>query len=315
MVGAGEQQQQCVSPELQQLPAVGVGDVEHAAEHGAEGLDQLLGADPTALGQPLRKRREPGDVGENHRPVDDPPRTLGLVDDPVERDPWDTSVEPFSHCFARHDALHADLVGSTDSAQYGRADLLACLAGSTVRWRGPEARQARRATDTLRSQSNSAPCVRHSVLACIAASCRSFPGGGRPTRTPGRGLARVTTPARHRRHVGQPGRCIVRSGRPPPASPTTTAPDTRSIRWTNVSVSPATRSKPKTPRAAVRPRRDARLAQAQRAVEAGDYITGDELRSCPVQRRLRRADRTALDDDPIVLADLADAPLDPDRCR
>ena len=60
------------------------------------------------------------------------------------------------------------------------------------------------------------------------------------------------------------------------------------------------------------------LAEAQRAVEAGDYITGDELRARYSAACAELTEPLDLDKSrrrPIVLADLADAPLDPDRCR
>ncbi len=86
VVRSGEQQQQCVAAELQELPAPLCGDPEHPAEDPAQRLDQLLGADPAPRGEFLREGGEARDVGEHHRALDDPPASFRLVGDPVEDD-------------------------------------------------------------------------------------------------------------------------------------------------------------------------------------------------------------------------------------
>ena len=79
MALAAEHQQQGVAAELEQVGTAVEGQVQHPAEDTVEGLDDLLGTDAAALRQLLGQGREPGDVREHQRALDDPPRLPGRL--------------------------------------------------------------------------------------------------------------------------------------------------------------------------------------------------------------------------------------------
>ena len=97
MVGAGEQQEQRIATELEELPTTIGRDAEHAAEHAAEGLDQFLGADTSPRGETLGQRGEAGDVGEHHRALDDSPPSIRFVGHPIEDEARHQPVELTLH--------------------------------------------------------------------------------------------------------------------------------------------------------------------------------------------------------------------------
>ena len=97
VIRAGEQQEQRIAPELQQLSTATGGDAEHAAEHAAQRLDEFLGADSPSRGQALGQGGEAGDVGEHHRALDDSPATFGLVGHPIEHETRHEAVEVPPH--------------------------------------------------------------------------------------------------------------------------------------------------------------------------------------------------------------------------
>lgn len=70
MIVRVEQEEKCISSELQQCSAAAVSGVEHLAEHPAEDLREFLCADPAASCQFLGQGRETGDVDEEQCPVD-----------------------------------------------------------------------------------------------------------------------------------------------------------------------------------------------------------------------------------------------------
>ena len=69
---AGEEQQERVTAELDQLTAVARGDPEQGHEAPVDGLGQRLGPDLPVFCQSLRELGETGDVDEGHRSLDDP---------------------------------------------------------------------------------------------------------------------------------------------------------------------------------------------------------------------------------------------------
>ena len=93
VVRPAEQEQQRVAAELQQLATPGGGDPQHRAEHPVEGLDNLLGADPTTPGELLGERREARHVGEDERAVNDPPELTGSLVVPRQRQRRDVPAQ------------------------------------------------------------------------------------------------------------------------------------------------------------------------------------------------------------------------------
>ena len=84
MAVAGDQQQQRVTAEFEELTTAVGDDLEHPPEHAVQGVDQLLGADRPARFQPLGQRGEAGYVGEAQRAVEHAPPSLRLVADPID---------------------------------------------------------------------------------------------------------------------------------------------------------------------------------------------------------------------------------------
>jgi hypothetical protein len=100
VVVAVEQEQQRVAAELEEVAAAERRGVEHAAEHAAQRVDELLGADATPVREPLGERREPGDVGEQQR-AGQPARPFpGRLGAPRDGDVRDVSPHP-DHARAR----------------------------------------------------------------------------------------------------------------------------------------------------------------------------------------------------------------------
>ena len=84
MVLAANEEEQGIAAELQQLAAPGGHDLQHRAEDPVERLDDLLGPDPPAAGQPFGERGETGDVCEDERSVQDAPQFPGSLVIPGE---------------------------------------------------------------------------------------------------------------------------------------------------------------------------------------------------------------------------------------
>ena len=85
--GPGEPEQERVAPELQQAAVLAVGDGEQLGEDGAEHLGDLLGAHLAVAGQALGHLREPGDVDEDHRPVEGSEGQVRLFGEPADQQP------------------------------------------------------------------------------------------------------------------------------------------------------------------------------------------------------------------------------------
>ena len=82
-----EEDEQCVSAELEQAAAVVVRDPEQGVEGRVHHLGHLLGA-CLALGRELLgHRREAGDVDEGHRPVDLAPFAIRILGEPLDHEP------------------------------------------------------------------------------------------------------------------------------------------------------------------------------------------------------------------------------------
>ena len=94
VVVAGEGQEQGVAAELQERAALGVRDLEHPGEHVVQDFGELLGADATAPGQPLRQGREPRDVDEAAGRLQRPPARAGRVEVPLQDEARDVRREP-----------------------------------------------------------------------------------------------------------------------------------------------------------------------------------------------------------------------------
>ena len=87
------EQQQRVAAELEQAAALRVGDGEQRREGRVHDLGDLLRAGSAEAGEPLGHRREARDVDERERSVDLAPDRLGIVAEPLERQPWDERDE------------------------------------------------------------------------------------------------------------------------------------------------------------------------------------------------------------------------------
>ena len=68
---AGEQQQERVAAELEDVAPVPLGDADQVVEDRGDPLDELLGACLAVDGEALRERGEPRDVDRDERAVDD----------------------------------------------------------------------------------------------------------------------------------------------------------------------------------------------------------------------------------------------------
>ena len=89
-----EEEQEGIAAELQQLAPLLDATVEHAPEHAAQDLDQLLRAHAASTGQLLRQCGEPGDVREAQRPLHDAPPSCRLRLVPLHGDLGDVPREP-----------------------------------------------------------------------------------------------------------------------------------------------------------------------------------------------------------------------------
>ena len=76
---AGEEQEHGVAAEFDQAATAPVGDVEELFEAGVDGIGHLLGPDLAVAGQSFRHLGEPGDVAEDHGPLDRHPSRRGGV--------------------------------------------------------------------------------------------------------------------------------------------------------------------------------------------------------------------------------------------
>ena len=82
-----EEQEQGVSAELDQAAAVCVGRAQQLAEHEADDVGHLLGADAAQPRQPLGHLGEAGDVDEHDRPLERPHPHVRILADPANRQP------------------------------------------------------------------------------------------------------------------------------------------------------------------------------------------------------------------------------------
>ena len=78
-----EEQEQGVPAELDQAAAVGVGRAQQLAEHEADDVGHLLGADAAQPRQPLGHLGEAGDVDEHDRPLERPHPHVRILADPA----------------------------------------------------------------------------------------------------------------------------------------------------------------------------------------------------------------------------------------
>ena len=89
MLGPVVEQEQGVAAELQEPAALGVRDVEQRRERRVHDVVHFLRAGLAEVRQLLRHRREPGDVDERDRRVELVREPVGLVAEPLERQPGD----------------------------------------------------------------------------------------------------------------------------------------------------------------------------------------------------------------------------------
>ena len=87
VVVAVVQQQQRIASELEQSAAFGVRDIEQRREGRIHDVGHLLGTGAANVRQPLRHRREAGDVDERDCPVRLEPPKLRILLQPLDGDP------------------------------------------------------------------------------------------------------------------------------------------------------------------------------------------------------------------------------------
>ena len=87
------EQQERVSPELEEPASLRVRDSEERREGRVHDLGHLFRARLAEAGETLGHRREAGDVDERDRSVDFAPDRLRLVSEPLEGQPWDERNE------------------------------------------------------------------------------------------------------------------------------------------------------------------------------------------------------------------------------
>ena len=87
------EQQERVSPELEEPTSLRVRDSEERREGRVHDLGHLFRARLAEAGEPLGHRREAGDVDERDRSVDFAPDRRRLVSEPLEGQPWDERNE------------------------------------------------------------------------------------------------------------------------------------------------------------------------------------------------------------------------------
>ena len=102
---AVEEDQQRVAAELQQAAAMPVGDVEQRGERRVHHVRHLLGACASERRELLGHRGETGDVDERERAVTLDPQPLGMVGEPLDRQPRDERNE-----LARRPGTERDLL-------------------------------------------------------------------------------------------------------------------------------------------------------------------------------------------------------------
>ena len=87
------EQQERVSPELEEAASLRVRDSEERREGRVHDLGHLFRARLAEAGESLGHRREAGDVDERDRSVDFAPDRRRLVSEPLEGQPWDERNE------------------------------------------------------------------------------------------------------------------------------------------------------------------------------------------------------------------------------
>ena len=87
------EQQQGVAAELEQTAALRIGDGEQGGEGRVHDLRDFLRPGSAETGELLGHRGEARDVDEGERAVDLAPHGLGIVAEPLERQPWDERDE------------------------------------------------------------------------------------------------------------------------------------------------------------------------------------------------------------------------------
>ena len=84
VVVAGEEEEQRVAAELEDVAAVAVGDRDQPLEDAADEQDQLLGAHSALRLEPLGERREARDVERDERARHDREARVGVLAPPVD---------------------------------------------------------------------------------------------------------------------------------------------------------------------------------------------------------------------------------------
>src|SRR4051794_17020722 len=87
MTGSGEQHEQCVAAELEDIARPRIADRDHAVETVVEEVGQLLCALAAEAGEPFRQLRETGDVGRDEGAFDQLEGCGVAVSTPTEQRP------------------------------------------------------------------------------------------------------------------------------------------------------------------------------------------------------------------------------------
>ena len=115
MLVAGEEQQERVAAELQDVAAVAVRDGDETLEDAADQQDELLGAHAALRLEPLGEAREAGDVGRDERAGHDCEVRVGALALPVKNEPREVGLEDRAGLH-RHER-YAPLPDCRESAQ------------------------------------------------------------------------------------------------------------------------------------------------------------------------------------------------------
>ena len=90
---AGEEDEQRISPELEDVAAAAVGDADQPLEDPADRQHELFGARASPGLQPLRERGEAAEVDRDERAVELAPAIGRRMLRPVENEPWQIRLE------------------------------------------------------------------------------------------------------------------------------------------------------------------------------------------------------------------------------
>ena len=92
MLASLKEEEECISSELEEVPAVGVGDGQQFGEGGIEDRGHLLGSDHSLAGEPFGHRREAGDVDVDEGALDFPVALRVFFPTPPEHEPGEVEV-------------------------------------------------------------------------------------------------------------------------------------------------------------------------------------------------------------------------------